>query len=188
MNENEHLNPHFTTFVVGAGASKEVGMPTGEELKDRISRSLAFRITDSRRVEGGNSSIYKALQQLAKSRQKSDQSINQYIQTANLISSAMPQAPSIDNFIDSHRDNLSVAECGKLAIVEAILYAEKNSKLFIDPSNIYNRLRFADASNTWFNEFFQLLTLNSTIDHLPGRLRKVRIVCFNYVPYPQAGF
>ena len=92
----------------------------------------------------------------------------------------MPQAPSIDNFIDSHRSNPDVAEVGKLAIASQILKAERASKLYVSPANIYNTLKFEAVADTWFNAFFQLLTLNAQEQDLPGRLKKVQVVTFNY--------
>jgi len=36
--------PEFMTFVLGAGSSYEVNMPTGSDLKDKIASSLAFKV------------------------------------------------------------------------------------------------------------------------------------------------
>jgi hypothetical protein len=169
------------TFVIGAGASKEVNLPTGYELKDVIANSLAFKTADfGTHILGGDASIREALFKLAQRQSPSYGDINDYLQTVRLIQSAMPQAPSIDNFIDSHRSDLRVAECGKLAIAAAILKAERSSLLYIDPSNIYNRLNFSTTSNTWLNSFFQLVTLNAQKEDLPSRFRKVRVISFNY--------
>ena len=92
----------------------------------------------------------------------------------------MPQAISIDNFIDSHAGEDKIALCGKLAIARAILTAESKSSLTIDRSNIYNKLDFSKNANTWFNGLFQLLTENCRIDDLPARLKSISVVTFNY--------
>ena len=96
------------------------------------------------------------------------------------IRDAMPQAISIDKFIDCHSDEPKIAICGKLAIAKAILAAEAKSTLTIDKTNTHNKLDFARNSNTWLNGFFQLLTENCRIETLPERLRKVGVIIFNY--------
>jgi hypothetical protein len=169
----------FITFVLGAGASFEANMPTGYELKSKIASCLAFQVDDFRRLSGGDSSVSEALKQLSQC-PGATASMQNYFDTAGLVRGAMPQAPSIDNFIDSHRKNPQVAEVGKLAIASEILRAEMKSALYVDPANIYNKLNFQLSSNTWFNSFFQLLTLNAQEDDLPEILRRVRVVTFNY--------
>ena len=167
------------TFVIGAGASKEANMPTGHELKGVIAKSLAFEVDEFNRLKGGNDRLREALSLLVK-QQTSNGDANDYFQTSRLIRSAMSLAPSIDNFIDSHRKNTRVAELGKLAIASAILYAERQSLLYVDPSNRSNRLKFDAVADKWFTSFFQLLTLNTQAEDLPTRFRKVCIVSFNY--------
>jgi hypothetical protein len=169
----------FITFVLGAGASFEVNMPTGHELKSKIASCLAFKADDFGRFAGGDHHVFEALNQLSQ-RSNATASRQAYFDTANLVSAAMPQAPSIDNFIDSHRKNPQVAEVGKIAIALEILRAEMRSALYVSPTNIYNKLDFKPSSNTWFNSFFQLLTLNAQEDDLPEILRRVRVVTFNY--------
>jgi hypothetical protein len=47
-------------IVVGAGASKEVALPTGEELKERIRTLLNIRFRDFQKVSGDDL-VYEAL-------------------------------------------------------------------------------------------------------------------------------
>jgi hypothetical protein len=169
----------FMTFVLGAGSSFEAGMPTGTELKGMISTSLALKVDDFRRMAGGDDTIREAI--YAKGQQPgSAKSVNDYYQAARRICTAMPQAPSIDNFIDSHRSNPTIAVVGKLAIASAIIKAERASTLYVSPDNIYNKVNFQRLQDTWFNAFFQLLCLNAQEEELPDRLSRVRIVTFNY--------
>lgn len=166
------------TFVIGAGASKEVDMPTGDELKQLIAKSLGFEHRDGG-IYGGNDQIREALYQLGH-RSAGISTFRHYLRIADLIKSAMPLAPSIDNFIDSHRDDPKVAELGKLAIASSILAAERNSLLFVDQQNLQNKLNFKAVASKWFTTLFQLLTLNTQAKDLSSRLRKVSIVSFNY--------
>lgn len=92
----------------------------------------------------------------------------------------MPQAKSIDNFIDQHSDNKEIELCGKLAIIRTILEAEAKSSLFVDPSNIYNKMGFKEIENTWFTSFWKLLTENCSLSDLEERFKSVVFVIFNY--------
>jgi hypothetical protein len=166
-------------FVIGAGASNEVNMPTGYGLKAAIALALAFEVDYHRRLAGGDPEVREAMYQLAQ-RPSASGDINDYLKSALLIKGAMPQAPSIDNFIDSHRTDTRIAECGKLAIASEILKAERASKLFVDPSNFYNKINFKNVADTWFNAFFQFVALNTQLEAIPQRLSRIKIVSFNY--------
>ena len=48
------------------------------------------------------------------------------------ISKALPLANSIDEFIDTQKENKKIAFCGKLAIIRSILNDEKRSKLYFE--------------------------------------------------------
>ena len=167
------------TFVLGAGSSYEASMPTGSELKGKIASSLAFKLDNFRGLTGGDDQIREALYALGK-RPGSAHSVNDYYSASSRVCAGMPQAPSIDNFIDSHRSNPTIAAVGKLAIASAILKAERSSTLYVSPKNIYNTINFGRVADTWFNAFFQLVCLNAQEEDLPTRLSRVRVVTFNY--------
>jgi hypothetical protein len=171
--------PQFMTFVLGAGSSYEANMPTGNDLKVSIASSLAFKVDEFRRIVEGDDQIRESLHALGQ-RPGAAHSLADYYSAARRICTAMPQAPSIDNFIDSHRSNASVATVGKLAIASAILKAERNSTLYVSPDNMHNTVNFQSLANTWFNAFFQLVCLNAQEEDLPDRLSRVRVVTFNY--------
>ncbi len=93
-----------TVFVIGAGASKEVKLPTGNELKLRIFHRLDIRYESHVRTGTGDSVILEALRNYHdQTDPKSD--INAYLHEAWKIRDALPYAISIDNYIDAHRDN-----------------------------------------------------------------------------------
>ena len=154
-------------------------MPTGHGLKGEIARALAFRVNDFREIVGGDATIREAIYRLAQ-RPNSIGNVDDYIRTARHIHDAMPQAPSIDNFVDSHRGNQKIAECGKLAIASQILKAERASKLFVDPSNVNNKIKFESVEDTWFQAFFDLMARNSQFEQLSRRFGRVAVVSFNY--------
>ena len=167
-------------LVLGAGASKEVGLPIGTELKSEIARLLDIRFQDGLKKQSGDCQVIEALRLIASNAEDQPGQINPYQRMCWWIRDAMPQAISIDNFIDCHVDEPKIAVCGKLAIARAILAAEAKSTLIVDKTNIRNKLDFVKNSETWFNSFFQRLTENCGVEDLPARLRSVGVITFNY--------
>lgn len=173
-------NPKSLALIVGAGASNEAGLPVGAELKRQIADALNIQFDHGGRKTSGDDHITEAFKFLARSAAGRSGDINPLLRTSWRIRDAMPQAISIDNFIDSHRDDEQIATCGKLAIARCILAAEEKSKLQIDRSNIYNKMDFKALEATWFNSFFQLITENCRREDLPARFQKLVIISFNY--------
>ena len=172
-----------TVFVVGAGASKEVDLPVGRELTKAIALALSFRVEHGQLQRGGDGTILDVLRRLADREQvldKRDHPLNAYLHAAWRIRDAMPQSLSIDNFIDSHQDERHVALCGKLAIVQTILQAERASKLYVDPSNTYNKIDFSKVSDTWFARFFERVTEGCGKTAIQARFASITLVVFNY--------
>lgn len=168
-----------TTFIVGAGASKEVNLPTGYELKRDIARLLDIRF-DHCDQKSGDHLITDALRHLVRTSDGGNGDINPYLYEAWHIRDALPLAISIDNFIDSQRGNENIALCGKLAITRAILEAEKNSLLFFESERRDSGLDYSSLEETWYLSFFQLLTKNCEKNNLVKRFRAVTLIIFNY--------
>ncbi|WP_027159932.1 hypothetical protein [Methylobacter luteus] len=170
-----------TVFVIGAGASKEANLPTGYELKKEISKILDIRYDDfGHRLDSGDYKIIGALDVLARQPNNRKGDISPYLCHAWHIRDALPQAISIDNFIDAHRDNDKIALCGKLAIVRSILAAEKKSLLYFKQERSESNINFSALENTWYIPFFQLLTENCTKDDLKERFKTITLIIFNY--------
>lgn len=115
---------------------------------------------------------------IALSRQ-TNSDFNSYLHAAWHIRDAMPQALSIDNFIDQQNDE-RIELCGKLAIVNSILEAESASDLFISDLSKTRQLDFESLDNAWHNKFLRLLTDGCRLKDLPKRLSKISFVSFNY--------
>ena len=69
---------------------------------------------------------------------------------------------------------------GKAAIVRTILHAERHSKLYVDPSNIYNKLNVVNIRETWFVKFMQVLGPGRKAPHVESVLDDVSFINFNY--------
>jgi len=172
------MNNKKLTLVVGAGASKELGLPVGAELKAKIASLLDIKF-DLSQQKSGDYQIRSALESAVR-RPDGYRDINPHLHAAWRIRDAMPQAISIDNFIDNHQGDEKIELCGKLAIVRSILEAEKRSKIYVDPSNYKNRINYSATDDCWLNPFTRLLTENCRADQLEARLSSISFVIFNY--------
>lgn len=168
-----------TVFIIGAGASEEAKLPTGNQLKNFIAQLLDIHI-HSDILKSGDRIIFNALQEFVKDSSKSKNDVGLYIQQAWHIRDALPQAISIDNFIDAHRDNGKIALCGKLAIVRSILAAEERSLLYFEWADQKAKMNFVSLKDTWYIPFFQLLTENCGKNDLKGRFKSIKLIIFNY--------
>ena len=176
------MDSENTVYIIGAGASAEINMPTGAELLKAISKLLNIKFSHgSREPTSGDYQIYRILEDIAEKRREK---FNDLRRKSCLVSSAIPLAISIDNYIDAHREDDIVRLCGKLAIVRSILDAErsgyegKGNPLYLiseDSEKCYYRL-----NDTWYLSFFQLITENCTFEELEYRFKKITLIVFNY--------
>lgn len=164
-----------TVFILGAGASKEVGFPIGLELKSVISNKLDLRFDfGDRQVGTGDVTIYTALRQQYQNR------INDYLHACWQIRDGIILSDSIDDFIDAHQHDEKIAVCGKLAIARGILEAERNSKLFFKLNNVEDTIDFKSVDKTWYSKFYRLLTKQTTKAKLDSIFDNVTLINFNY--------
>lgn len=168
-----------TVFIVGADASKEAELPIGSELTSRISACLNF-YHERGSLRTGDGLVLESLQIAANSGKYGSRPFTDFTHAGRRIAHAMPQAISIDNFLDVHNDDKLVELCGKLAIVRTILQSEAKSIMKVLQTNTGPTLSFRDTSKTYFNALFQLITENCKFVDLPERLRQVCFVVFNY--------
>lgn len=173
------------TFVVGAGASSEYGLPVGDKLKKDIVAALRPR------SPGGNvqdQELYYAMVNLARADTDSPNNIQSYINAVDHISHSLVLSPSIDNFINSHQGDRRVEIVGKLGIAKCILDSERNSSLSLklernpDPYSpqIKPRLNFNDFADTWMVALFMILNQDCRFQNLKANLSKIALVIFNY--------
>lgn len=169
-------------FVIGAGASHEVGLPLGSELKKKIAVSLDHQYEFGQLKRGSGSllinSAYQHIIQKANNGLMGD--ISPYVYAGWAVRDGMHQAMSIDNYLDAHKDNQLMIECAKLAIAQIILESERNSQLFLNPLEQKNKLNFQELETTWYGHFFKVLVEGCQVDKMAERLASVAIVTFNY--------
>lgn len=167
-----------TVFVVGAGASSEANLPVGAELKETIADKVDIRF-DFMRLKSGDPLITEALRRQSQS-DKSQNAMEKYQKACWRIAAALPQAMSIDNYVDAHKNDPDVAFCAKLAISRCILDAERESSLSCNAEKADYKLDFHALSKTWYNKFFQLLVQDCSVDDLVRRLQRITLIIFNY--------
>jgi len=164
-----------TVFIVGAGASQEVGMPIGWELRDIIAQKLHMRFEHGHKFIGkGDTDILDRLHFGYKD------ALNSYLDACALINGGIGFSASIDDFIDIHRTDSKVAVCGKLAIAASILEKERQSNLYVDPSNIHNTIDISFIQSTWYMAFFRMLSNQVPKGELGTLFKNVTVICFNY--------
>jgi hypothetical protein len=181
MAESSSTPTPKNVFIVGAGASKEVDLPIGSDLKKSIAKALDIQVKHGGyQLTTGDHDIFQALR-LTADQNPTQRDLLRSLQSACWkIRDAMPQASSIDNFLDVHSGDKHIELCGKLAIVRTILEAEAKSRLFVDPMQPKQRINFECVENTWFNSFFQRLFENCKPEDIPRRLGSVVLIIFNY--------
>lgn len=169
-----------TIFVVGAGASCEIGLPIGNALRDRITEMCHID-----RASGfSNRKFEIAAHQLCDGNQSLWQRIHPAIQQLRL---GLANVASIDTYLDIHRDNDAMISAGKMAIVIAILEAERNSAFinkFKIPTQTDDGIVFNMGDNrydsSWYMHFGRLLTQNVTLENVDSIFDNVSFITFNY--------
>lgn len=165
-----------TVFVIGAGASYEVGLPLGDELRSKIARLIDIRFASGVSFESGDYEIYQALKHYAGC---NGLRVNDLLHKCWLIRDALPGAISIDNLVDAHRNDNEIAHIGKLAIAKSILAAERASLLYVDRQS-ERGFRIEKAVGSWLIPLFQKLTENVAREDAHCIFDNVEFVVFNY--------
>ena len=163
-----------TLIVLGAGASVEVGLPTGDGLKERMIPLLDIRF-DFHQI-AGDRLLWTAIEAFA--RENGIRDVNDVLRLVWHMRDALPHVLSIDNYIDQKRGDVFVEFIGKAAIARVILDAERKSMLFPDRETGLPDL--SAVRKTWLNELFKLICEGCTVEDLPARMKEIGMVIFNY--------
>ncbi|RBP51724.1 hypothetical protein [Arenicella xantha] len=172
-----------TVFVVGAGASSEVGLPLGFDLKTLITHKL--KLDRDGNAQGTTDENLRAIfNRIANKTNDKNHIFGEFQKKANQMARGLPLARSIDNYLHDHSSDPQIVQIGKLAIVSSILEAERKSDLWIDPDR-----RPADSTqwigrkryeNSWYPALFQLMTDKCKASDLKERFKKYSFIIFNY--------
>lgn len=166
-------------FVVGAGASAEFNLPTGQKLVEKIEDICRIESDHFGNLISGDIAMRRVLGSLE--RQDGSRWNPAFLaEVAGKIRKNMGLAPSIDNFLDTKQAEEGFAEVGKIAIARAILRAEARSPLYFDTSNFYNAPNFAQFPRNWLTELFRILVIRKGRQEFVAALDSCYFVTFNY--------
>lgn len=168
-----------TVFVVGAGASCELGLPSGDQLKTHISRILDIRFQDGMRMSSGDHRVMDAIRRSLVQPDGGRGNANPLIHKCWQIRDNLDAAISIDNFLDAHAGDTDLELVGKLGIVKAILDAERASKLRLREAGM-GKFDSRGISDTWFRSFFRMASENVRRNQVENIFENVAFVTFNY--------
>ncbi len=163
-----------TLFILGAGASAEVGLPVGIDLAKTIANLLDIRWRDGQKEGPGDRFL---MGQFVDQRRVQ---VSAHHQAAWLIRDGVRLTNSIDDFLDIHNSNDLVRQIGKAAIVKAILGAERESKLYYDQNKWGTKLSLDDLEATWYVKFIRMLGRGINQSNAREVFDKVAFIVFNY--------
>lgn len=172
-----------TVFVVGAGASRELNLPIGEELKGWIAAAIQVQRTPNGTF--ANAAVESAVRSYVSDEDAPMQQrvYQQFGEAAAVITRALPFALSIDQYLDSQRDNPIIVKLGKIGIAASILKAESKSSLgkSVSPGAPDLRRSFpSEAGKTWHLKLVQLLTAGRPKADVKNVFEDVAFIVFNY--------
>ena len=171
-----------TVFVIGAGANVEIGMPSGNELKAKIAEILNFTRKNDGSFNGdkivlGALNLQSREQYEAFNLTTNDDLLKAAINTSN----AMALSGSIDNFIESRKNEPGIVFCGKLAITKAVIDAEMFCALPNDDDRLsVARDKAKKLNDSWYPQLFFKITEGCQIYLLAERLDNISFIIFNY--------
>lgn len=168
-----------TVFIVGAGASYELGFPLGATLKDDIAKMVDIRFEYGSQLAGGDHSIQEALHS---SYRRAGLDPNTAYKAGRAMKERLPLAISIDNYLEAHSTDEHANAVGKLGIAKAILEAESKTKLTGRQSRGPSRVDFSDTTlqASWLTRIFRSLTEGVKREDTDEIFENVRFITFNY--------
>ena len=167
-----------TTFIVGAGASKEFGFPLGAELKNDIDNALSLEFDDLGRPANQQTRLLKECYEGLFCDEAGTADDKEIIRKAGLLRKSLPLTASIDDYVDAHRSDAHIASLAKYSIARSILAHERNSTIAIKRDS--PRINFKKTQDTWISHFFKLIREGHTFDGLRSSFENASFIIFNY--------
>ncbi|WP_311272406.1 MULTISPECIES: hypothetical protein [unclassified Rhizobium] len=163
-----------TVFVVGAGASREFGLPIGSGLMSQIKQNSLFRF-DSRGLREGVRELYQALDEP----NLPHSALRLSLEAMAEINRSIDFAGSIDEFINRHATDPVIAKVGKLQIAYAISIAERQSLLGRSGKS-GESVEWDDVKDTWIMSFTQMLFEGVRNEDVSSIGNNITLIVFNY--------
>ncbi len=164
-----------TLFIIGAGASAEVDFPVGIQLARAIGAKMDIRFEHGFDPVGtGDHGLFS---HIVTSRR---QELTQFQQAALRIRDGIAFAQSIDDFLDQHRNDKYVNLYGKAAIVQAVIEAERGSRLFFDRFQGTQTFDADRVADTWLVKFMYMLGRGVPREKVAHIFEGISFIVFNY--------
>ena len=158
-----------TVFVLGAAFSREVGLPLGEGLKQKILSALPA----SRPGDGGGDEKLRWL--------IDRQPGTAWYDAVRTIRQALPFAASIDNLVEHHQQDETVVQVAKWAIATAIAREEAASDLGDNRVQKQRSLKDLYAiETTGYHDLFRLIVAGVPRARLDQAFSRLKVITFNY--------
>lgn len=164
-----------TVFVIGAGASKELGFPLGEELLTEIAAALDFGPDPFGNLERGDRLIWESINEHIEG---DALRLNAFHQAARQVREAAHLGRSIDNVIHQQNHDEAFVLCAKLGIARRILDAEDRSCLKLHGNN--RTVTWPEVRGTWLHGFAQLVVQDVERTRIDDIFANVSVISFNY--------
>lgn len=163
-----------TVFIVGAGASAECSLPTGAELKKKISVGAKFPFEFSRQIVGDQDLLYA----LKSHFRGSHEQMESFSRAGNDLAETISTFASIDEALHWWRARPEIVEIGKVAVAHYILDAERNCVLGNNRKT--GRVDVDLANQTWLHCFMSIALAGLDRESAPFAFKNVTIINFNY--------
>jgi hypothetical protein len=166
-----------TVFVIGAGASFEVGLPLGTDLLGEIVKLTDIKFDYHRQISG-DPAVLNALKEVLNEGADVTK-LNEHIKAGWQLAASARQAKSIDAVIDA-LECPKVELVGKIGIARAILAAEESSKFFATERDYPDRIDIKKFAKTWYAQISSILfdgLRKSEVNHV---FENIEIINFNY--------
>lgn len=166
-----------TVFVVGAGASAELGFPLGAGLLEDISQRIDISYNFGR-LERGDHILADALRNKLKAGEDVT-TYNEHLHSAWQVAKSSKQGLSIDNVLDALEDPRA-SLVGKFGIVRSILCAEQRSPLSKWIDHFPKDIEISALKGTWLDQLTLLLTEGRRKSEIGLIFDNLSVINFNY--------
>jgi len=164
-----------TVFIVGAGASVEANLPAGEGLAERISGLLSIP-DDWAALDGERKVFASALKAYC----EECNDLADHLKSCQRIARGLQTANSIDEFVDTFRNDQRIANIAKAAIAHTILKAERDSLFCERHSALTISNPLPPLKDKWYPSFGKLIVTQIAADEMDRLFENITIICFNY--------
>ncbi|MEL7196879.1 MAG: hypothetical protein AAGL10_01055 [Pseudomonadota bacterium] len=164
-----------TTLVVGAGANREIEMPDGPELLNRITASFDF---DRLGSEVQSRDLVNLAEIFEATAPRCNASTEDLMNAGRKIRAAASITTSIESIMEQLSDDPLVTIAGKIGIVYHTLHAEAKSTLAREP-RVKGEMPLRGTEN-WLFKLGQMIVTGAPRREAENCFYKLSIIAFTY--------